>query len=135
MDAIRNVTNTINTFVNLFQSINCLFWQLRWLEGNLNNESGPTLLLVLAILGFAGFYTYCSSTELDGGICSDFIITVGVVLVLVLVGVWLMRKRLFVSRSIPTAEAVSFESEREKMLGSSSNPLRDIEMVRPMHVV
>ncbi|RYH06595.1 hypothetical protein EON65_42690 [archaeon] len=135
MDAIRNLTNTINTFVNLFQSINCLFWQLRWLEGNINSENGPTLLLVLAIVSFAGFYTYCSSSGLEGGICSDVNTTIGVVVVLILVGIWLMRKRLFINRAIPTAEAVSFESEREKMLSSASAPLRDIEMVRPLHIV
>eukprot|EP01031_Cornospumella_fuschlensis_P037311 gene37311-45298_t len=134
MDAIRNITNVINTFVNLFQSINCLFWQLRWLESNLNNENGPTLLLVLAILGFAGLYTYCSSSDFHGGICSDASTTAGVVIVLFLVGIWLMRKRLFGSRSLPTAEAVSFEPEREKMLGVPVS-MREVEMVRPLHVV
>jgi hypothetical protein len=55
MEALRAISNNINTFVGFFDAINRLFCQIRWLEQNINNSSAKLLLLVLLIVVFCVF--------------------------------------------------------------------------------
>jgi hypothetical protein len=50
MDAIRSLTENINVFVRFFQSINCLFFQIRWLEENVGRSRNGVMLLVIGIV-------------------------------------------------------------------------------------
>jgi hypothetical protein len=58
MDALNSLTNTINQFVRFFESINCLFWQIRWLEENINRSGHRTIILVGLIIGFGVVYSF-----------------------------------------------------------------------------
>lgn len=59
MDQLNAVTNTINNFVRFFESINCLFWQIQWLEENISRSNNRTFLIVAVFFLFAclvGFF-------------------------------------------------------------------------------
>lgn len=58
MEAIQSLTRTINVLVEFFQSINCLFFQLRWLEGNCRRESGAVFFVVLFLIAFCVVYLW-----------------------------------------------------------------------------
>ena len=62
MDNIRRLTDTINTFVRFFQSVNCLFWNVQWLEENLTKASNPRMLIVGIISLFCVFYTFMADS-------------------------------------------------------------------------
>jgi hypothetical protein len=49
MEALRDITQSINTFVRFFESVNYLFCQLRWFEQNVLN-SGSKLLLFVGVI-------------------------------------------------------------------------------------
>lgn len=63
MDTLRQLTSQINVFVRFFQSINCLFYQIRWLESNVIRGSLGHLLYVAILLALVGYITYCNSAE------------------------------------------------------------------------
>jgi hypothetical protein len=65
MDALRGLTEQINVFVRLFESINYLFCQIRWLEQNIQNSS-KMLLLVVGVIGMICYFVY-NSTLNNGG--------------------------------------------------------------------
>jgi hypothetical protein len=50
MDALRQLTETINVFVRFFESINCLFLQLRWLQDNITRSNNSLLYLVSGVV-------------------------------------------------------------------------------------
>jgi hypothetical protein len=60
MDALRGLTDQINVFVRLFESINYLFCQIRWLEQNIQNSS-KMLLLVVGVIGMICYFVYNST--------------------------------------------------------------------------
>jgi hypothetical protein len=70
MNALRNLTGNINTIVQFFRSINCLFWNLEWLERNIVNGSSERIIMVLIIVGLVGYMTFaCSSDNASNEFC------------------------------------------------------------------
>lgn len=148
MDSIRQLTETINVFVQFFQSINCLFWQLRWLESNVTEEQGGRAGLVLVILAFAVYYTFgCnSSSDVDG--CKDWVVQIGIISILALVAAYLLYKRYLLSRRGSEAQIITANmvvdgsDEHDKLITPSmvtptapAYVVNDIEMVRsPSHL-
>ena len=55
MENLRHLTDQINVFVQFFQSVNCLFFQLKWLEENIVRSSNGLLLTVIGIVLFCIF--------------------------------------------------------------------------------
>lgn len=140
MDSLRHLTENINVFVQFFQSINCLFLQLRWLESHALHEQGGRAGLVLVILAFAVYYTFgCnSSTDEDG--CKDWVVQIGIITILALVAVYLLYKRWLLHRNNPiitAGVAVEDNGEEDKLIHPSmvthtapAYIVDDIEMVR-----
>ena len=58
MEAIQNLTRTLNVFVRFFESINCLFWQINWLERNVSNASGEKAVIFVLIFCLGLFITF-----------------------------------------------------------------------------
>lgn len=61
MEAIRELTHTINTFVRFFESINCLFWQIDWLRRNVQGTGSEQMTIVLVIMAvciYLSFFSY-----------------------------------------------------------------------------
>lgn len=54
----------INVFVRFFESINCLFLQIRWLEENLTRSSNGLLALVVGIIFFCLISLYIGESGL-----------------------------------------------------------------------
>lgn len=52
METLQRLTNSINVFVRFFESINCLFWQLSWLQQNIRGSNLITLGIVAVIVLF-----------------------------------------------------------------------------------
>ncbi len=118
MEAIQNLTNTINTFVRFFESINCMFWQLNWLEQNVARAQGVEGLakmgIVFAFIGFAMFYTF--GCEDDG--CRDTVVNFGIVFLMVLVAIYLVWRRWQISQqqSNSNNRQPTQEDDREKLI-------------------
>ena len=60
MDAIRELTHTINTFVRFFESINCLFWQIDWLRRNVQGTGSEQMTIVLVVIVVCIYLTFFS---------------------------------------------------------------------------
>lgn len=86
MQAITQLTRTVNVFVRFFESINCLFWQLRWLEQNMMGQSNERMAFFGIIILICLYVTFFSDTGPDLG---PFLI-IGIIFLL---AVWLILKR------------------------------------------
>jgi hypothetical protein len=124
MDSLRHLTENINVFVRFFESINCLIFQVNWLESNLRNIQGPKVAIVLLILGFCGYYTFGCNSSTDGELCKDNVVGMGIIsimLVLILYFMWQCyqrrRMRMEEENSVPHAEVVE---EEESFLSSKA---------------
>jgi hypothetical protein len=87
MNALQQLSGNMNVFVNFFNSINRIFCQIRWLDRNLRNSSGPLLLIVGGIV-FICYLVYASPEGGSDGIQKmlvdqgPLVVVCGVVLVL-----------------------------------------------------
>jgi hypothetical protein len=104
MDQLRTITNTINTFVHFFQSINCLFWQVRWLEENVMRSSGSRIMLIGGIILFCAYISFVSndSNPLNG--VGVIIIIFGIVGVILWKRFWTQETRAY--EALPIQEGV-----------------------------
>jgi uncharacterized membrane protein YfcA len=75
MNTINEFSSHLNSFANLFGSINNLFCQVRWLETNLRNSSP----LLLAIVGAIAVICLILTFSHDSGEAMQFIIVAFVV--------------------------------------------------------
>lgn len=55
---MRQLTNNIQVFVRFFQSINCLFWNVRWLQANLTKTNNQQMAIVGIIVLLCLFMTF-----------------------------------------------------------------------------
>ena len=64
MNGMRAFTDNANVVVRFMQTINCLFFQLRWLENNIRSSSNPQLIIVLILICLIGYLTFgCSQSD------------------------------------------------------------------------
>lgn len=104
MDSLRELTANINVFVRFFESVNCLFWQLSWLERHISHEHSGRLLLVAVILGFCVYYTFVCHSGGAGDQCRDTVLQVGIIGVLVAVLGGALFKRYQIQRQQQQAD-------------------------------
>jgi hypothetical protein len=73
MESLQRITHHINIFVRFFQSINCLFLNLGWLERNIVHGSTEKVVLTLLLVAVAGVFTFGCSGALGRGanLCSS----------------------------------------------------------------
>jgi hypothetical protein len=94
MESLRRLTDTINTFVRFFESINCLFWQIQWLEQNINRAQGidglARIFLVIIFVLFSVYYTFVCGQNRK---CQDGAMYIGIILLLGSVVMYLLWKR------------------------------------------
>eukprot|EP01038_Epipyxis_sp_PR26KG_P006715 gene6715-9208_t len=132
MDAIRELTNTINIFVQFFQSINCLFWQIRWLEDNIRGSSSPLLLIVFVIIVLCLILTFDKENSIMKSILGQNIqgFDTSYIVYIFIIGLigWFLYKRF----SDPTISATPIGNplrtdEVDSLLPTQSNVRDDIE--------
>lgn len=95
MEALREVTQSINTFVRFFESINYLFCQLRWFEQNVLNSGSKLLLFVGVIISLCVLMYYESG---HGGNPYDalnkFLVDYGPIVLVVTIIAYFISQRL-----------------------------------------
>ena len=128
MHGLRDFTNNANVVVNFFQSINCLFLQLRWLESNLRNGSNEQIALVLLLVSLLGYYTLvCKSqtNEENGYFCGERGVSALIVCAVLSIVAYFLYKRF---RNGPTVTNDPFE--QEPFIDGSQSPYNRVEMGR-----
>lgn len=88
MNTLNQLTGNINVFVNFFASLNRLFCQIRWLDRNLRNSSGP----LMALVGVIVFVCYLVYAQPDGPFAKLLTDQGPLVIVCVVIGVLLTRR-------------------------------------------
>ena len=98
MESLNHFTNTLNNFVRFFESINCLFWQLRWLEENITRSNRKSLLLVGGIITFCIVFVYFDGSNGDlGEIWNELLNGLPIAIVFGVIAYYLL-KRFMLSR-------------------------------------
>ena len=94
MDTLNHLTNTINQFVRFFESINCLFWQINWLEQNIGQSNRGTFLIVGGIIAFCVLYLFAdgSSDAWFGDIGDEIIASMPLILVVLVVAYFIYKR-------------------------------------------
>lgn len=113
MDALRGLTDQINVFVRLFESINYLFCQIRWLEQNIQNSS-KMLLLVVGVIGMICYFVYTSTLNNGGNDkffeeASRVVVAYFPVMAVVLLVVYFLLRRFSGSEDGALGESGGFE--------------------------
>lgn len=134
METLNRLTHTINHFVRFFESINCLFWQIRWLEENIRKSNLGQLFLVsgiaifCVILVFADektIHSFSSNMGIDGDIAVSLYRSMPLLIVFGVI-IYFFSQRFFRSRF-----------DRDDSHYRHDNRENDIEMsvVRPVRVI
>ena len=134
MNTLNQLSGNINVFVNFFNSINRLFCQIRWLDRNLRNSSGPLLAVVGAIVLIC-YVVYASPEGGDMYGIPKLLVDHGpLVIVCVVIGVLLARRYREGGSPDSNLNSVMFgnPSDNPLSIGSAESrspaPSRDIEM-------
>jgi hypothetical protein len=127
MDELRAITNHINTFVRFFESINCLFWQIRWLEDNISKAQFGRIAIVLLIFGFCALLTFLSTDKgkiFIGGATGNtaLFISICVIVILIIILVWLIYQRNNNASYLPVTTNHN-EYGDEFYMGNNLNPM------------
>lgn len=124
MNNLRELTSTINTFVRFFESINCLFWQIQWLEQNVTRAQGieglGRILLVVIFVSFCIFYTFACA---DNENCQDKTIQIGIITLLILTLLYLLWQRYRlnrIDRPIRDHDVEAPAQDREKLISHAT---------------
>ena len=113
MEAIQQLTNFLNVFLNFFNSVNMLFCQIRWLEQNFLNSNNSLMIAVFVIILFCIYLIF-------GGFNSGIISTLGPFFILFAVFFFLLFRRFQRLRGGANGErGRSFE---DVFFGSSHQP-------------
>lgn len=126
MDAMRHFTENANVVVRFMQSINCLFLQLRWLESNLRTGSNETVILVIILVCFIGYFSLaCSGESTTNGFgCGENGVS-SLMLMAVIVSILYFLYKRFSSHQ-NAARVDSDETEREKFIHATVPPFDQI---------
>ena len=62
MEGIEAISRNMGTFVRLFDNLNRLFCQIRWLEQNINNSS-IQLLIFVGVIVFLCYFMFAAPTD------------------------------------------------------------------------
>lgn len=135
MDGLRHFTSNANVVVNFFQSINCLFYQLRWLEGHIRHAPNEQIAIVLVLVGLLGYYTFiCNgeTNEENGYFCGENGVSGLIACAVLSIIAYFFYKR-YQDQNQSAAVALRDDSdEQEKFLGPSVPSFEQIEMGQPM---
>lgn len=137
MDGLRHFTSNANVVVNFLQSINCLLYQLRWLEGQIRHAPNEQIAIVLVLVGLLGYYTFvCNgeTNEENGYFCGENGVS-GLIACAVLSVIAFFFYKRFHDRNPTVTIAERVESdEQEKFLGASVPPFEQIELGQPIRM-
>ncbi len=138
MDGLRHFTNNANVVVNFLQSLNCLFYQLRWLEGQIRHAPNEQIAIVLVLVGLLGYNTFiCNgqTNEENGYFCGENGVSGLIVCAVLSIIAYFFYKRFQDQQNPSVAVATRDDSdEQEKFLGASVPPFEQIEMGQPARV-
>jgi hypothetical protein len=107
MEALREITSTINIFVRFFESINCLFWQINWLRQNFQSSPNDQMIIVVIIILVCVYITFFSNTNGSSVVMSminKFLPQIFVGSIIFGLLIWLIARRY--SRNTPIAEEI-----------------------------
>jgi hypothetical protein len=137
MEALRDITQSINTFVRFFESINYLFCQIRWFEQNVLNSGSKLVMIVGVIISLCVLIYYVGG---HGGSPYDalnkLLVDYGPILLVVTIIAYFVTQRLAgagPSEGGGTFESVFFGNRRRNFHGNEASP-GDYEMAEG-HVV
>lgn len=133
MDSLRSFTENANVIVRFFQSINCLFLQVRWLERNLRHGSNEQIGMVLLLVCLVGYYTLsCSGSDVDttGYFCGERGVSTLIVIAVIGIIVYFLWKRF--QQPPPASNSDSNGNDEQDMLiNATVAPFEQIEMGVP----
>ncbi len=144
MEAIQSLTRTINVFVNFFQSINCLFLQVRWLENNCQGESPAKFFMVIFVLSFCVVYVVlCDTMDKCSDPNSNYIMSLLVYSILISILGYFLYKRYrdanpvtiennAENRNESAPKPATLEDERETLINNTPIPPMAIAMPVPV---
>lgn len=101
MDSIRQLTDQINVFVRFFESINCLFLQLQWLENNITRSSNGLIITVGCIVLFCLFamivgqdtvVSLLKSLGIPETIATMIYNSIPILIIVIIIGLFFMRR-------------------------------------------
>lgn len=130
MDNLRGFTENADVIVRFFQSINCLFLQLRWLEQNFRHASNEQIGMVLLLVCLIGYYTLsCSGENIDtvGYFCGKQGVATLIVLAVIGIILYFLWKRYENSRISGTDDRRSSE-EQDGLVRATVVPFEQIEL-------
>ena len=138
MEHLRALTENINVVVRFFQSVNCLFWQLHWLEQNILRGSNERLVIGLLILILVGYMTFgCASTDSTNNsnsssgtdyFCGNGGVSWLILLAAIGVIVYYLYKRSVMRDTVVSDDPNYRPEEREKFISATVPPFDQIEM-------
>jgi hypothetical protein len=128
MHALRSFTDNADVVWRFLQSVNCIFYQLQWLESNLRTASNTTLAIVVLVVCLLGYITFaCSgSSEGDGYFCGSGGVPSLLVAALVCSMIYFLYKRLTSGGQQNSASQPADEEEREKFIHATVPPFDQI---------
>ena len=134
MNNLRAFTDNANVIVQFFQSINCLFLQIRWLERNIRHGTNEQIGMVLLLVCLVGYYTLsCSGNDVDtiGYFCGERGVTTLIVLAVVGIIVYFLWKRY--QQSSSSDDDTRNGDEQDQLIPATVVPFDQVEMGIPKH--
>ena len=137
MNGMRAFTDNANVVVRFMQTINCLFFQLRWLENNIRSSSNPQLIIVLILICLIGYLTFgCSQSDSQDSInyfCGERGVSSLIVFALIVgIGYFFYKRYRDGVNNGASSTSNNFNEEREKMIYSSVPSFDPVASAPPM---
>lgn len=122
MDQLRLLTENINVFVRFFESINCLYYQLNWLQQNILYGSSEILFLMFTIILTVIYIMFNCLKSINNTYeltCSDTSIQIIIFSVIISIFLYFLYKRYLLRRNITIDNNNNInnqQDEREKFI-------------------
>ena len=84
MEAINQLSASLGVFVRFFEQVNCLFFQIRWLQENIMRSDNFTMGVVAVIVIVCLYVTYAAPYGLSSPVLNalPIVVIVGVIAIL-----------------------------------------------------
>ena len=114
------------------QSVNCIFFQLRWLESNLRSSPNSTLIIGLIVIGLLGYLTFaCAGGDANGNsFCGQNGVSSLIIAALVCAFLYFIYKRFTPPRTQP--DQPHEDGETEKFIEATVPPFDQIIQAAPV---